>query len=148
MIDKDKGETLYDRGLAISWENIPEKQIIQNSLWYAINQYITIDNNNLKDWYYGWNGYKDIRFNRYDQNTNMRTHYDLVQDVTHVLSMVGQLNDDFEGGELIFWPNTSEEEKIRMNAGSLIVFPSTFLYPHVVGKILSGKRYSFVSYVW
>jgi predicted 2-oxoglutarate/Fe(II)-dependent dioxygenase YbiX len=61
-----------------------------------------------------------------------------------VLSIVGLLNDDFEGGEFIMWG----DEVIPMSAGSVLVFPSNFMYPHRVNPVTKGTRYSFVSWSW
>jgi predicted 2-oxoglutarate/Fe(II)-dependent dioxygenase YbiX len=61
-----------------------------------------------------------------------------------VLSILGALNDDYEGGELVFW----ESEKINLKAGEVMIFPSNFMYPHRVDEVKSGTRYSFVSWVW
>ena len=60
------------------------------------------------------------------------------------LSVVGLLNDDFEGGEFIMF----EDEKISLKQGDILIFPSTFMYPHKVTQITKGVRYSFVSWVW
>ena len=59
-----------------------------------------------------------------------------------VLSILGCLNDNYEGGSLIFIENT----KINLKAGDIMVFPSTFMYPHRVEAITKGVRYSFVSW--
>jgi predicted 2-oxoglutarate/Fe(II)-dependent dioxygenase YbiX len=61
-----------------------------------------------------------------------------------ILSIVGVLNDDYEGGEFVMWDN----EKIELSAGSVMIFPSNFMYPHAVMPVISGTRHSFVSWVW
>jgi predicted 2-oxoglutarate/Fe(II)-dependent dioxygenase YbiX len=60
------------------------------------------------------------------------------------LSILGAINDDYEGGELIFW----ESEKIVLKAGSIMIFPSNFMYPHKVLPVTKGTRYSYVSWAW
>ena len=60
------------------------------------------------------------------------------------LSIVGILNDDYEGGEFIMW----EDKEIKLKTGDLLIFPSTFLYPHKVNLVTKGTRYSFVSWTW
>jgi len=54
------------------------------------------------------------------------------------------LNNDFEGGELGFWDNTF---KIKPTKGSVVVFPSNFMYPHQVSKITKGTRYVIVTWL-
>jgi predicted 2-oxoglutarate/Fe(II)-dependent dioxygenase YbiX len=61
-----------------------------------------------------------------------------------VLTVLGALNDDYEGGELVMWNDT----QIELTAGKIMIFPSNFLYPHEVKIVKEGIRYSFVSWVW
>lgn len=58
---------------------------------------------------------------------------------SRILSTVSYLNDDYEGGEIEF-PNSNI--KIKPPAGSIIFFPSNFLYVHEVHPIIKGSRYS------
>jgi predicted 2-oxoglutarate/Fe(II)-dependent dioxygenase YbiX len=60
------------------------------------------------------------------------------------LSILGSLNDDYEGGDLVMW----ETDKIQLKAGSIMIFPSNFMYPHRVDEVIKGTRYSYVSWVW
>ena len=60
-----------------------------------------------------------------------------------ILSIIGMLNNDYEGGKLIFY-----DKEYKLKKGEIIVFPSNFLYPHKVTKITKGERYSFVVWVW
>jgi len=61
-----------------------------------------------------------------------------------ILSIVGVLNDDYKGGEFIMFDNY----EIKFKAGDLIIFPSIFLYPHLVKPVKKGIRYSFVSWCY
>ena len=92
-----------------------------------------------------------IRLNRYSAGTMMRPHIDHIHSLFDghqkgipVLSMIGVLNDDYEGGELTFF----EDHKIKTRTGDIIIFPSCFLYPHTIEEITKGTRYSFVSWAW
>jgi predicted 2-oxoglutarate/Fe(II)-dependent dioxygenase YbiX len=60
------------------------------------------------------------------------------------LSIVGLLNDNYTGGEFIMWDNTV----INLTKGSILIFPSTFMFPHRVNEIKSGVRHSFVSWTF
>jgi predicted 2-oxoglutarate/Fe(II)-dependent dioxygenase YbiX len=60
------------------------------------------------------------------------------------LSIVGVLNDDYEGGEFIMWQDT----EIKLKTGDVLIFPSNFLYPHKVNLVTEGTRYSLVSWTW
>ena len=61
-----------------------------------------------------------------------------------ILSVLGLLNDNFEGGDFIFF----DDYKIKFNKGDIIIFPSIFLYPHRVAPVTKGTRDTFVSWVW
>ena len=61
-----------------------------------------------------------------------------------ILSVVGVLNNNYEGGDFIMF----EDTKINLPAGSILIFPSNFMYPHEVSSITKGTRYSFVSWVY
>jgi predicted 2-oxoglutarate/Fe(II)-dependent dioxygenase YbiX len=61
-----------------------------------------------------------------------------------ILSCLGLLNDDYEGGEFIMF----DDMKIDFKKGDLLIFPSNFLYPHKVQPVTKGTRYSYISWVW
>jgi hypothetical protein len=101
----------------------------------------------------GWNitSFNPIRLNKYGKGTLMLPHVDHIKSMFDgknkgipVLSVVGCLNDDYEGGELVFFEN----HKIKLNCGDIVVFPSCFLFPHQVSTVTKGVRYSFVSWAW
>lgn len=58
---------------------------------------------------------------------------------SRVLSTVAYLNDNYEGGEIQF-PNI--DVTVKPEAGSIIFFPSNFVFTHTVKEIISGYRYS------
>ena len=103
------------------------------------------------DWIYEWTGYSAIKFIRYYPGQTMQNHCDHIQSLFDgerkgipILSIIGILNDDYEGGELIM----CEDKKIDTKKGDLLIFPSNFLYPHYVAPVTKGVRYSYVSWVW
>lgn len=97
------------------------------------------------------NYFSRVRFNRYPTGTLMRPHYDHIHslfDGEHrgipVISVVGCLNNDFEGGEFVFY----DDFKVELNPGEILLFPSNFMYPHRVEEVTSGSRYTFVCWGW
>ena len=54
------------------------------------------------------------------------------------------MNDDFEGGDLIF-PDLHIH--IKPKPGLLVTFPSTHLYRHGVTPISKGKRYAIITWM-
>lgn len=136
--------------LFVSYSNeILTKEIIMKEIWNIINKYIVHD---LKfNWFTGWNGYTEVRFNKYSKNKKMAEHCDHIHSMFDgnqkgipTLSVLGILNDDYEGGEFIMF----EDEEIKFKKGDILVFPSIFLYPHKVEPVTKGTRYSFISWVW
>jgi predicted alpha-1,6-mannanase (GH76 family) len=129
-------------------KEITTKEIIMKELWNGINDYVS----GLKfPWFSSWNGYTEIRFNKYSENTKMAEHCDHIQSMFEgknrgipTLSVLGILNDDYKGGEFIMF----QDEEIKFKKGDLLIFPSIFLYPHKVEPVKKGTRYSFISWVW
>ena len=142
----------FDKELSIGYgQEIAETQELQKKLWFAIEQYVLKDFEWMKEWFSGWNGYTQVRYNRYNTDTQMKLHCDHIHSMFDgnrkgipTLSILGAINDDYEGGELVFW----ESEKIVLKAGQIMIFPSNFMYPHKVLPVTKGTRYSYVSWAW
>lgn len=99
----------------------------------------------------GWDGYTPPRINKYEKGTYMSPHYDNIKSIfegerkgSPILTSLGLLQNSIKGGDLLMWDN----QKIEMQPGEIIVFPSCFLYGHSVTEILEGTRISFVSWAW
>jgi len=119
-------------------------------IWKALEKYIVIEKIGGEE-LGGWNGFSSIRFNRYKKNQIMSKHWDAITTLFEgekkgvpTLSIVGALNDDYEGGEFIMFDNY----EIKFKPGDIIIFPSTFLYPHLVKPVKKGIRYSFVCWAY
>jgi hypothetical protein len=81
---------------------------------------------------------ESINLLRYGKTGHLPAHQD--QGVSsRVLSSVMYLNDNYVGGEIEF---VNSGVKIKPSAGSIIFFPSNFLYIHEVYPITEGYRYS------
>jgi predicted 2-oxoglutarate/Fe(II)-dependent dioxygenase YbiX len=139
-----------NRELDVSWHDIPSKEDLTHRVWKTIEEYILKDFKN--DYFNGWAGFTNIRFNRYLPDRLMALHCDHIHDMFDgtkkgipTLSVLGLLNDDYEGGEFLMF---NEEKEIKLKAGDIMIFPSVFLYPHKVAPVTKGIRDSFVSWVW
>jgi predicted 2-oxoglutarate/Fe(II)-dependent dioxygenase YbiX len=98
------------------------------------------------------NRFSLMRFNRYGPGQIMRKHHDHIHSIFDgqekgipVLSFVGNLNEDYDGGELSFFDG---EHAIALKTGDICMFPSCFLYPHEVREVRRGQRYSFAMWGW
>jgi predicted 2-oxoglutarate/Fe(II)-dependent dioxygenase YbiX len=75
---------------------------------------------------------------KYDESGHLPAHQD--QGVSsRVLSVLLYLNDDYEGGEIEF---RHSNLKFKPEAGSVLFFPSNFLYVHEVYPVTKGPRYA------
>ena len=134
--------------LSISYDDCPSRSILSERIWYIIKDYLHYVD---MPWFTRWSGYTIPRFNKYDEDKKMALHCDHIQSMFDgkrkgipILSMLGVLNDDYEGGEFIMFDDT----EIKFDKGDILVFPSLFLYPHKVQPVKSGTRYSYISWVW
>jgi len=141
----------FENELSINFADIEEKKYIQDRIWFALERYVLKDFSSFGEWFNGWNGYTEVRFNRYDKDTQMKLHCDHIQSMFDgkrkgipTLTVLGALNDDYEGGEFVMFGG----QKIDMPTGSVMVFPSNFMFPHEVKPVKSGVRYSYVSWSW
>ena len=141
----------YDHELSVSHDVIPEKIEIDKQVWFALERYILKDFASFSDWYNGWNGYTTVRFNKYDPTTQMKLHCDHIHSMFDgerkgipTLTILGSLNDGYEGGELLMFG----DYEIKLPVGSVAVFPSNFMFPHEVKPVKKGTRYSYVSWAW
>jgi len=73
-----------------------------------------------------------------DHGTNAARH----------LSIIINLNDEYEGGDLIFTDQKNKEiKRLKLSKGSIVFFPSSFIYPHGIQPITKGTRYSIVAWL-
>lgn len=140
----------HENELSVAWMENPLVTELNKKIWFAIEKYIVKDFADFSEWWSGWSGYTYVRFNKYDKNTQMKLHCDHIHSMFDgnikgipTLSVLGALNDNYEGGEFIMW----EDTEIKIPAGSVLVFPSNFMYPHKVEPVKKGIRYSYVSWV-
>ena len=58
------------------------------------------------------------------------------------------LNNEYTGGDLVFTDQKEKEiKRLELSKGSIVFFPSNFMYPHMVEPIKKGKRYSIVAWL-
>lgn len=101
-------------------------------------------------WFSSCRKYTQLKFIKYDAFSQMHLHCDHIHSIfaqdehkgVPILSVICLLNDDYEGGELVFF----EDKILTPSQGDVIIFPSNFLFPHEVKPITKGIRYSVVSW--
>mgnify|MGYP003644088587 CR=1 FL=1 len=91
------------------------------------------------------NRVNEICLLKYPVNGKYEYHVDHAFRVPRSISMVFLLNEEYEGGQLCFRkPNGEEEHCVPVGKNRLIMWPSTFLYPHTVKPVTKGVKYSIV----
>tara|TARA_R100001510_G_C7645900_1_gene203219 strand:+ start:1077 stop:1628 length:552 start_codon:yes stop_codon:yes gene_type:complete len=85
---------------------------------------------------------------KYSAGGKYNAHLDDTTYSPRLLSVILNLNDEYVGGDLIFVDQHYKEVKsFKLTKGSVIFFPSNFMYPHSIKPIEKGKRYSIVSWL-
>jgi predicted 2-oxoglutarate/Fe(II)-dependent dioxygenase YbiX len=85
---------------------------------------------------------------KYSTGGKYEIHIDHYTNSPRHLSIIMNLNDSYEGGELIFTDQKEKEvKKLKLGKGSIVFFPSNFMYPHNIQPITKGTRYSIVAWL-
>ena len=133
--------------LSMSWGNVSTKKTLNDIVDDTAFKYVQ----DLKmPWFDKYQGYSHVRFNKYAENKKMALHADHIHSMFDgkrkgipILSVLGVLNNDYEGGEFYL-----VDEKTELSKGDIIIFPSNFMYPHKVEPVTKGTRYSYISWIW
>tara|TARA_B100001778_G_scaffold21357_1_gene15977 strand:+ start:687 stop:1250 length:564 start_codon:yes stop_codon:yes gene_type:complete len=111
--------------------------IINKSLEKYVTKYGALGYINIK----GDTGYILLKYNVGDY---VREHVDTWSGEHRTLSCSLILNDDYEGGEIVFFDGKVQP---LLKKGDLCIFPSSFTYPHQVTPITSGTRYAVITWI-
>ena len=85
---------------------------------------------------------------KYSPGGKYEIHTDHFTTSTRALSVIINLNDGYEGGDLIFTDQKEKEiKRLKLGKGSIVFFPSNFMYPHGIQPIMKGTRYSIVAWL-
>lgn len=87
-----------------------------------------------------------INILKYKENYFYKKHVDHHANVPRTLSVIIFLNNDYKGGELSFVFG-KENLKIKPSVGRILIWPSSFQYPHQVEPVSEGTRYVAVSWL-
>ncbi len=80
---------------------------------------------------------------RYEPGQFYTQHTDSFKARPRAVSCSFALNDNFEGGGFAFF---DKEFVYRLRKGSVLMFPSNFMYPHEVIPVTEGVRYSIITW--
>lgn len=80
---------------------------------------------------------------KYFPGAEYHAHWDHYKTNSRVFSLVASLKEADDGGELEF---PKFNVKIKLEAGSVILFPSNFPYIHIAHPVVSGTKVSMVTW--
>jgi predicted 2-oxoglutarate/Fe(II)-dependent dioxygenase YbiX len=85
---------------------------------------------------------------KYSPGGKYDVHTDNFTITPRTLSIIINLNDTYKGGDLIFTDQKEKEiKRFKLSKGSIVFFPSNFLYAHGIQPITQGTRYSIVAWL-
>ena len=83
-------------------------------------------------------------FLKYAKGQYYTQHTDSFKGEQRSVSCSFLLNDDYKGGDFSFF---DRELKLKPKKGSVIMFPSNFMYPHEILPITENTRYSIITWL-
>lgn len=81
---------------------------------------------------------------RYQEGDFYKEHTDSYINNPRHVSCSLHLNDDYEGGEFAF---LNREFQIKAKKGSVLMFPSNFMFPHEILPVTKGTRFSIITWL-
>lgn len=80
---------------------------------------------------------------KYFPGAEYHAHYDHFRDNARVFSMVASMGEADEGGELEF---PFFDTVVKLSVGDVALFPANFPYTHIAHPVVSGVKYSMVTW--
>ena len=101
--------------------------------------------NDIATTHFKYNGDEGFQILKYEPNNYYKEHIDggFNLEIKRTVSFVFYLNDDFKGGETYF---PRQGITVSPSIGDVLIFPSTYTYPHIAQQITEGTKYSAV--IW
>ena len=102
----------------------------------------------FKFFYIRINVLNQIQLLKYEVGGKYEIHIDHNEQAQRTLTFILNLNEDYEGGDFVFYnQDNTEMKRIKCKTGTCIMFPSNFQYPHRIEPITKGTRYSIVAWL-
>jgi predicted 2-oxoglutarate/Fe(II)-dependent dioxygenase YbiX len=85
---------------------------------------------------------------KYEVGGKYEIHTDHYYQAQRTLTFILNLNEDYEGGDFVFYnQDNTEMKRVKCKTATCIMFPSNFQYPHRIEPITKGTRYSIVAWI-
>jgi hypothetical protein len=88
-------------------------------------------------------GYEHLLYKGEEQG-EYKTHTDHFDLYPRVLSCSFILNENYDGGDFSFFEG---EYIVKKEAGSAVIFPSNFCFPHAVTPVSNGDRHAIITWI-
>jgi len=92
---------------------------------------------------------QEITLLKYSAGGFYKVHVDSSAKIPREISVIIFLNNDYEGGHLHFYD--TEHKKIILDIkpeiGTMVIWPSSFLFPHAAAPTTKGTRFVIVSWL-
>tara|TARA_R100000664_G_C2753672_1_gene141110 strand:+ start:1407 stop:1940 length:534 start_codon:yes stop_codon:yes gene_type:complete len=128
---------VYENFLDSQFENIIFKKVGDILNNYS-KQYRWLLTSKLED-----TGYKHLCYKGSDKG-EFKMHVDNIKLYPRVLSISFILNENYDGGDFVFF---DKEYKIEKKKGMAIVFPSNFCFPHAITPVTNGDRHAIITWI-
>lgn len=78
------------------------------------------------------------------QKGEYKEHTDSADIVPRVLTISFILNEDYDGGDFVFFGG---QYVVKKKTASAVVFPSNFCFPHAVTPVTNGNRHAVITWI-
>lgn len=132
------------------WAGVPSDDPVMVDILKLISDSVSAKFNLKKDEI----NLKTLRYTLLEKGQSLSYHDDFQVSGYHVYSAILYLNNDYKGGEIIFYeygpeginPNIHPDDQAvyKLNAGTLVYFNGDLGTPHEVKEVLFGERANLV----
>lgn len=128
--------------LEIIGRNQEYRKNLDNQIYESVKECMSLYHNIHKDFLIEIDtGYQLLK---YETGGFYVEHVDSFRKEQRSVSCAMILNDNYEGGEFAFF---NRQVMIKSRKGSIIMFPSNFMFPHEVMPVTEGTRYSIITWL-
>jgi hypothetical protein len=139
------GQTLMDNeSRSTSSVDIPHSDLSNNFTKVFRETFDPVEKNYFSKYSISPKSHNPYKILKYNTGDKFDDHMDDGGGNFRRVSTVYYLNDNYEGGQVVF-PRFNLE--VQPEAGDMLIFPSSYAYNHSVKEVKSGIRYSIASWI-
>mgnify|MGYP006266462571 CR=1 FL=1 len=133
-------DTFHQKGkrFDVNLESGRIHDLVRKAFIFGLNESLNYYNHLIPKMYNMVSGYWLLK---YVEGDFLTMHTDFQAEAGSI-TMTYNINDNYEGGELVFW----DDYVLPNQKNTIHVFPSCFLYPHEIKPIKKGDRYAAITW--